>query len=128
MKLYEVTDSVVKHEEARTFIDLLCTTGDVNQVENGSQDLVHPLHVLYPRVELAVHVEYPRHLVISIRLPLLLLVRQEGLVRLIIVAVNELELLLPRRSEVGHHDGRALSREERELGVSARSVLFNLLP
>lgn len=128
MQLDDVTDGAVEHVETRGLIDLICRFADVGQVEERRQDLVHPLNVLNLGVEPCIDIQYSGHVVIPIGLPLLDFVQQELFITTFILPVDQLELLSSGTSQIGNHYPLALSRKEGELGMSARSILFYLLP
>lgn len=128
MKLDYVADGVIEHEEAGGFLNGVGRPVDVDEVEDGGQDFVHALDVLDLVVEFGVDVEDPRHVVVAVGLPLLLLVLQELLVVLLLLPVDQLEFLPPRIREVRNQDLLALAREKRKLRVRPRGVLLDLLP
>lgn len=124
----DVADGVVEHEEAGGLLDGSGWSGDVDQVEDGRQDLVHPLHVLDAGVQLGVDVQDPGHVVVPVRLPLLSLVQQELPIRQIFLSVDQLEFLASGRGQVRQHDLRGWSGKEGELCVGAGGIFLDLLP
>lgn len=128
VQFQDIADGVVEHIEAGGLLDLVGWLADIDQVEDGGEDLVHALHVLDPGVELGVDVEDAGHVVVAIGLALLLLVPQELLVGLLVLPVDHLEFLAAGAGEEGDHELGALLGEEGEFGVRAGGVLFDLLP
>ena len=50
MKFNDITNCVIEEIEAASFINVVVGFGDIKQIKNGSQNLVHSLDILYPRV------------------------------------------------------------------------------
>lgn len=128
VQLNDVADGTVEHIETRRFFDKRGRFCDIDQIKNRCKDFIHTLNVLYPRVELRVNVEDSCHVVVAISLALFLLVRQEFLVAVFVVSVDQLKFLPACAGEIRDHDIRAGCCEEGELCMSARGVFFDLLP
>ena len=87
MKLDDIANGTVEHEKAGSLFDVALSTADVHQVENRSENLVHPLHVLDLRIQPRINVQNSSHVIVSISFSLLLLIFQKLLVQTLILPV-----------------------------------------
>lgn len=89
VKFDDISDSIVEHEKAGSFIDSGTHSSTcVDQVENRCQDLIHALNILNFRVESGINVQNPGHIVIAISSPLHFLIRQKGFVLLVVLPID----------------------------------------
>ena len=50
MQLDDLANRIIEHKKAWSFLDRWGWFCDVDQVENGSQNLIHALNILYFRI------------------------------------------------------------------------------
>ena len=105
MQLNDIADGVVKHKKAAGFFNrssywFSC----VDQVEDRSQYLIHPLDILNAGIEFGINVQNSGHVVISIGFALQLFILQKLLVCLWALPMNNLKLLSPRVCKIGNHN------------------------
>ena len=127
VQLKEVAHDVVEHEEAGCLLDFALVLV-VQEVENGSDDFVHALHVLGPRVHLCKDVENPSHVVKTIGFALFLSAVFPALDKFWVVPVHHFPLLPSDRGQKGDHYWRGEGGEEGQLRLGPRCVFFDLLP
>ncbi len=60
----QVRHDIVEHVEAGSLLDVFVRV--VDHVKDRGEDLVHPLHVLYPRIQPREDEENPGHVVVSV--------------------------------------------------------------
>jgi hypothetical protein len=128
VEFQDFADGVIEHEEAGGLLDRIGWLGNVDEVEDGGEDFIHPLHVLDLRVQFGIDIQNPGHVIVAVGPSLLGFISQELLVSFLTLAVNQLELLPSRTREVGNHDLSALVGEEAELSVGSTRIFLDLLP
>lgn len=125
MHLKYIAHNIIKHEEACGFLDSTCVRDSVvDEIENGSNYLVHALDILYLGVQSRKHEQNPCHIVIPIGLFLLLNADLSQLLR----PRDQFVLLSASVAEERDREGWGSCREEVELSLRAASVFLNLLP
>jgi len=102
IELEEIAHDIVKHKETCcllhwTFVSV------VEQVKDRTEDLVHTLDVLSPRVDLSKHEQNTSHIVIPVGLAMLLFFILPVFYHLLILAVHNLPLLLPHSCHIRNH-------------------------
>ena len=118
MQLYDITNSVVKHEEARGLFDGIVGLIYIDQIENRCKNFVHSLNILNPWIKSGVNVEDAGHIIIPVGFSLLLFTPHKLLVTLFTLSINQFEFLSSRTCQIRYHYWTALSCEERYLGMS----------
>ena len=128
MKINDIADGIVEHKEAGGLFNGVAGFVNVNKIEDGCKNLVHPLDVLDSGVQAGINIENSRHVVVSVGFALFLLAANELFVPLLALSVYQFELLSSCACQVGDHYGGAFSCKEGKLCVGPWCVFFYLLP